>query len=174
MQPSDAQKEAGNYRKDHISFQGLPISIETRKGETRGGTGPNGHKWSVKLPYDYGYIKRTEGADGDHVDVCIGPHHQSDHVFVVDQHDHRSGKFDEHKVMLGYRTKSEAEHAYVGGFSDGKGSLRMKNMVAMPMAQFKLWLKRGNTKKPTKSQSNIERALNMTSLYSLGHDRDAG
>ena len=168
VQPSDAQKEAGNYRKDHISFQGLPISIETRKGQTRSGTGPGGHKWSVKLPYDYGYIKRTEGADGDHVDVCIGPHHQSDHVFVVDQHDHRTGKFDEHKVMLGYRTKSEAEHAYMGGFSDGKGKDRMKTVASMPMAQFKLWLKRGDTKKP------IERALNMTSLYSLGHDRDAG
>lgn len=168
VQPTDAQKEAGNYRKDHISFQGLPISVETRKGQTRSGTGPNGHKWSVKLPYDYGYIKRTEGADGDHVDVCIGPHHQSDHVFVVDQHDHRTGKFDEHKVMLGYRTKSEAEHAYIGGFSDGKGKDRMKAVASMPMAQFKLWLKRGNTKKP------IERALNMTSLYSLGHDRDAG
>ena len=168
VQPTDAQKEAGNYRKEHISFQGLPISIETRKGSTRSGTGPGGHKWSVKLPYDYGYIKRTEGADGDHVDVCIGPYGQSDHVFVVDQHDHRSGKFDEHKVMLGYRTKSEAEHAYIGGFSDGKGKARMKAVVAMPMAQFKQWLKRGNTKSP------IERAMSRTSLYSLGHDRDAG
>jgi hypothetical protein len=168
VQPSDAQKEAGNYRKEHISFQGLPISLENRKGSTRSGTGPDGRKWSVKLPYDYGYIKRTEGADGDHVDVCIGPDHQSDHVFVVDQHDHRTGKFDEHKVLLGYRTKQDAERAYVNGFSDGKGRDRMKSMVAMPMAQFKLWLKRGNTKKP------IERALKMTSLYSLGHDRDAG
>ena len=168
MQPTDAQKAAGNYKKDHISFQGLPISVETRKGQTRSGTGPDGRKWSVKLPYDYGYIKRTEGADGDHVDVCIGPDHQSDHVFVVDQHDHLDGKFDEHKVMLGYRTQSEAEHAYRAGFSDGKGHLRMKKVVAMPMAQFKLWLKRGNTTKP------IARALKMTSLYSLGHDRDAG
>ena len=174
VQPTDAQKEAGNYRKDHISFQGLPISVETRKGETRSGTGPGGHKWSVKLPYDYGYIKRTEGADGDHVDVCIGPDHQSDNVYVVDQHDHRTGKFDEHKVMLGYRTKSEAEHAYHGGFSDGKGPLRMKTMVAMSMADFKKWLKHCDTKKPVKGQRNIERALSLTSLYSLGRDRDAG
>ena len=174
VQPTDAQKEAGNYRKEHVSFQGLPISIENRKGETRSGTGPSGHKWSVKLPYDYGYIKRTEGADGDHVDVCIGPHGQSDHVFIVDQHDHNTGKFDEHKVMLGYRTKSEAEHAYHNGFSDGKGHLRIKSMVAMPMAQFKLWLKRGDTKKPVKSQGHIERAMSKTSLYSLDHDRDAG
>lgn len=174
VQPTDAQKEAGNYKKDHISFQGLPISVETRKGETRSGTGPSGHKWSVKLPYDYGYIKRTEGADGDHVDVCIGPDHQSNNVYVVDQHDHRTGKFDEHKVMLGYRTKSEAEHAYHGGFSDGKGPLRMKAMVAMSMPDFKKWLKHCDTKKPVKGQRNIERALSLTSLYHLGHDRDAG
>jgi hypothetical protein len=171
VQPTDAQKEAGNYRKEHISFQGLPISIETRKGQTRSGTGPNGHKWSVKLPYDYGYIKRTEGADGDHVDVCIGPNHQSDRVFIVDQHHHQTGKFDEHKVMLGYRTKGEAERAYKAGFSDGKGGDRMKSVVEMPMSKFKAWLKNGNTKKPAK---NIERALSLTSLYSLGHDRDAG
>jgi hypothetical protein len=171
VQPTDAQKEAGNYRKEHITFQGLPISIETRKGEMRSGTGPSGHKWSVKLPYDYGYIKRTEGADGDHVDVCIGPNHQSDRVFIVDQHHHQTGKFDEHKVMLGYRTKSDAEHAYKSGFSDGKGGDRMKSVVELPMSKFKDWLKNGNTKKPAK---NIERALSLTSLYSLGHDRDAG
>ena len=174
MQPPEAQKAAGNYRKDHISFQGLPISIENRKGETRSGTGPDGRKWSVKLPYDYGYIKRTEGADGDHVDVCIGPDHQSDHVFIVDQQDHHTGKFDEHKVLLGYRTKSEAEHAYHGGFSDGKGPLRMKSMVTMPMAQFKLWLKHCDTKKLVKGQSHIERALHLASVYSGKHDRDAG
>lgn len=174
VQPTDAQKEAGNYRKEHISFQGLPISIETRKGQTRSGTGPNGHRWSVKLPYDYGYIKRTEGADGDHVDVCIGPDHQSDHVFIVDQHDHRTGKFDEHKVMLGYRTKSEAEHAYMAGFSDGKGKDRMRSVVEMPMAKFKAWLKHCNTKKPVKGQGHIERALSVASVYSEKHDRDAG
>jgi hypothetical protein len=174
VQPTDAQKAAGNYRKDHIRFQGLPISIENRKGETRSGTGPDGRKWSVKMPYDYGSIKRTAGADGDHVDVCIGPDHQSDHVFIVDQQDHRTGKFDEHKVLLGYRTKSEAEHAYHGGFSDGKGPLRMKSMVAMPMSQFKTWLKHCDTKKPVKGQSHIERALRVASVYSGKHDRDAG
>ncbi len=174
VQPTDAQKAAGNYRKDHISFQGLPISIETRKGQTRSGTGPDGRKWSVKLPYDYGYIKRTEGADGDHVDVCIGPNHQSDHVFVVDQHDHKTGRFDEHKVMLGYRTKSEAEHAYMAGFSDGKGHMRMRSVVAMPMSQFKAWLKHCDTKKPVKGQGHIERALSAASVYSDKHDRDAG
>jgi len=174
VNPTDAQKAAGNYRKDHISFQGLPISIETRKGQTRSGTSPDGRKWSVKLPYDYGYIKRTEGADGDHVDVCIGPDHQSEHVFIVDQQDHRTGKFDEHKVMLGYRTKSEAEHAYMAGFSDGKGKLRIQSVVGMPMADFKRWIRHCSTKKPVKGQSHIERALAAASVYSGKTNRDAG
>jgi hypothetical protein len=172
--PTEGQKKAGNYRKGHISFQGLPITLESMKGQTRSGVDPNGQKWSVKLPYDYGYIKRTEGADGDHVDVCIGPDHTSDHVFLVDQHDKNTGKFDEHKVMLGYRTKEAATAAYCGGFSDGKGPDRMKAVVRLSMPEFKTWLKKHDTKRAVRGQGHIDRALSMTSVYSVPNDRDAG
>ena len=144
------------------------------KGQTRSGTDPDGNKWSVKLPYDYGYIKRTEGADGDHVDVCIGPNEASDHVFIVDQHDHRTGKFDEHKVMLGYNTRDDATHAYQSGFSDGKGSDRQRAVVRMSMKEFKNWLKSCDTKKPVRGQGHIDRALSMTSRYNAPTNRDAG
>ena len=167
--PSEAQKQVGNYKKHHISFQGLPISIENPKGTLRKGPG-----WQVRVPYDYGYIKRTEGADGDHVDVCIGPDAESDHVFIVDQQDHRTGDFDEHKVMLGYRTREGATKAYHAGFSDGKGPDRMRAMVRMSMKEFKNWLKTCDTKKPVRSQGHIDRALSMTSRYNARHDRDAG
>jgi hypothetical protein len=173
-QPTEAQKQAGNYQKGHISFQGLPISIENPKGSTRSGKGPDGKEWSVKMPYDYGYIKRTQGADGDHVDVCIGPDHTSDHVFLVDQHDHRTKQFDEHKVMLGYRTKEAAMAAYCGGFSDGKGPERMKTMVRLSMPEFKTWLKKHDTKRAVRGQGHIDRALSMTSVYTVPNDRDAG
>lgn len=169
LRPTEAQKEAGNYKKRHITFQGLPISIENPKGSMRRGPG-----WQVKVPYDYGYIKRTEGADGDHVDVCIGPEKSSENVFIVDQQDWKTKRFDEHKVMLGYRTKSEAEHAYFAGFSDGKGRMRMRSIVAMPMDKFKKWLKHCDTKKPVKNQGHIERALSVASVYHGGSDRDAG
>lgn len=168
-EPTDAQKEAGNYKKHHISFQGLPISIENPKGSMRKGPG-----WQVRVPYDYGYIKRTEGADGDHVDVCIGPDAESDHVFIVDQQDHKTGEFDEHKVMLGYRTREDAIKAYQAGFSDGKGPDRMRAVVRMSMKEFKNWLKTCDTKKPVRSQGHIDRALSMTSRYNARHDRDAG
>lgn len=172
--PTDAQKKAGNYRKHHISFQGLPISLESIKGQTRSGTDPSGKKWSVKLPYDYGYIKRTEGADGDHVDVCIGPDHASDHVFIIDQNDLGTGKFDEHKVMLGYRTKEDATKAYRDGFSDGRGIERMGAVVRMSMPEFKRWLKDCDTKKPVRGQGHMDRAMELASRYTAKRDRDAG
>jgi hypothetical protein len=160
QEPTEAQKMVGNYRKQHISFQGLPISIENPKGSIRKGPG-----WQVRVPYDYGYIKRTQGADGDHVDVCIGPDATSDHVFVIDQQDHRTGSFDEHKCMLGYRSKPDAIEAYCKGFSDGKGPARMKSIVRMTMPEFKVWLKHCDTKKPVRGQGHIERALAQTPVY---------
>lgn len=155
--PTEAQKEAGNYKKDHISFQGLPISIENPKGSIRKGKG-----WEVRMPYDYGYIKRTEGADGDHVDVCIGPDEKSNAVFVVDQQDCNTGKFDEHKVMLGFNSRDEAIKHYHDGFSDGRGPHRLKNIVRMTMDEFKQWLKKQDTTKPLKSQSIVDKALALT------------
>jgi hypothetical protein len=169
LRPTEAQRRVGNYKKHHISFQGLQVSIENPKGSLRKGPG-----WQVRVPYDYGYIKRTEGADGDHVDVCIGPDAESDHVFIVDQQDHRTGEFDEHKVMLGYRTREEAIKAYHSGFSDGKGPDRMRAVVRMSMKEFKNWLKTCDTKKPVRSQGHIDRALSITSRYNARHDRDAG
>ena len=169
LKPTEAQREAGNYKKHHMSFQGLPVSIENPKGSIRRGPG-----WQVRVPYDYGYIKRTEGADGDHVDVCIGPDQQSDHVFIIDQQDHRTGKFDEHKVMLGYRTRDEAVRAYNAGFSDGKGPDRMRAVVRMSMPEFKRWLKTCDTTKPVRGQGHIDRAMAITSRYTGAHDRDAG
>lgn len=174
VQPTEAQKKAGNYQKHHVSFQGLPISLESVKGQTRSGVDPNGHKWSVKLPYHYGYIKRTEGADGDHVDVCIGPDYQSDHVFIIDQHDHRTGEFDEHKVMLGYRTRDEACRAYCAGFSDGKGPDRQKAVVRMSMKEFKHWLKTCDTKKPVRGQGHIDRAMARASQYTAPQSNPQG
>ena len=160
--PTEAQKHAGNYKKQHLSFHGLPIAIETAKGETREGVDPNGKPWSVTMPADYGYIKRTEGADGDHVDVYLGPDRHSQMVFLINQHDHGTGKFDEHKVMLGYTSERAAVEAYDKGFSDGKGRDRIGSVEPMSLDAFKHWLKTGKTTKPAKAtyivNSRIARA----------------
>ena len=147
-QPSFAQREAGNYKKDHLSFHGLNIAIETRKGEKRHGISASGRKWACTMPADYGYIKRTEGADDEHVDCYVGPHKDSHIVFVVNQNDLGSGKFDEHKCLLGFRNEAEALRVYDAGFSDGSGPRRRAGMQTMSLKAFKDWLKDGETKKP--------------------------
>jgi len=147
-QPTEAQAKAGNYKKGHVSLHGLDISIENPKGSARSGIDPGGKPWSVRMPAHYGYVKRTTGADGDQVDVYVGPNPESSRVFVVDQLDHKTGKFDEHKAILGTDNRAQAASLYRAGFSDMKGSQRLGAMTEMSVEQFRGWLKEGNTAKP--------------------------
>ncbi len=148
-EPTDAQKEAGNYAKGHISISGLNVSLENAKGSTRRGTNSNGQSWEVQMPAHYGYVKGTKGADGDQVDVYVGDNPESDTVFVVDQIDSETRDFDEHKAMLGFSDIQQAMNAYNAAFSDGKGEQRTGGVTIMSMDEFKGWLnKRGATKKP--------------------------
>lgn len=146
-EPTPAQKEAGNFAKGKVNIQGLEIAIETPKGAIRSGTNKQGEAWQVEMPTHYGYILGTQGKDKDHIDVYIGPNPEAGNVFVVDQLN-EEGKFDEHKVMLGYADPGAALNDYHRAFSDGKGLQRIGAMQVMPMEDFKQWLKEGNTTKP--------------------------
>ena len=134
-QPTPAQAEAGNYKKRHRRFRGLDITIETPAGSVREGTDPGGKRWRTKMRFDYGYIRRTEGADGDHVDCYIGPDEDAPNVYVV--HQRKAGDwqaYDEDKVMLGFRAKDAAVRAYLAHYDD----LRFLGQVTtMPFEEFK-------------------------------------
>lgn len=147
--PSEAQKEAGNYRKAHVRIHGLDLAIENARGAFREGV-HNGKPWRVRMPAHYGYIKRTEGADGDHVDAYIGPHTKCPRVFVIDQLDAKTGKFDEHKAFLGFATQQQAINVYRKAFSDGKADDRMGHIAEMSVEKFKDWLADGDTMRPIK------------------------
>ena len=94
------------------------ISIEQPKGSVRSGVDANGKKWETTMQNTYGYIRGTEGVDGDHIDVFL-----SDDIdgwngrkaFVVDQYN-EDGTFDEHKVMLGFNEAADAETAYFANY----------------------------------------------------------
>lgn len=146
--PSEAQKAAGNYAKDHVNIQGLNITIENAKGATRSGKDASGKTWSCKLPEHYGYIKGSEGADGDHLDVYVGPHIKSDKVFVVNQIDLRTGKFDETKSLIGFRNLKHALETYAKAFSDGKGLERVGSIVPCTIKEFKEWVRSDKHHKP--------------------------
>ena len=104
-EPTEAQKEAGNYKKGHLSLHGLDISIENPRGSVRSGVSPEGKKWETTLAHHYGYIRGPKGKDKDHLDVFIGPYPEARST-VIDQVDPKTGKFDEHKVMMGFRRMS--------------------------------------------------------------------
>ncbi|WP_324046028.1 LPD38 domain-containing protein [Aeromonas caviae] len=149
-EPTEAQKEAGNYKKGHLTLQGLDIALENPKGSTRSGTDQDGRPWQSTMAHDYGYIKRTQGADGDHVDVFIGDKPESEMVYVVDQVDPKTGKFDEHKVMMGFADEQAARAGYLGNYEEGWQGLGA--IKAMPVDAFKRWVKGGDTRSPIAAQ----------------------
>lgn len=146
--PTDGQKEAGNYKKGHVAWEGLDITIENERGSERSGTAPDGSAWSVTMPAHYGYFKRTEGADGDHVDVYIGEKLDKDSVTIIDQKDLETGEFDEHKVVIGAGNNRAARALFREGFSDGQGSQRIMGATTMTVAEFKTWVAEGDHTKP--------------------------
>lgn len=158
--PSEDQREAGNYRKGKFRFHGMTIAIETPKGSERTGTNRDGELWTVTMPVHYGYILRTEGNDGDHVDVFVGPDESSEIVFVVDQNT-GGGRFDEHKVLVGFSSEADAKSAYLKSYSDD-AKQRIRNVTAMTVEQFKSWLESGDVAKPLAGQ---------VSRYRRGRDR---
>lgn len=139
-EPTQGQKEAGNYKHAHVKLHGFDIGIESPKGGTRTGTDPDGKAWSATMPADYGKLKGYTGADGDEMDAYIGPDPKSPTVFIVHQKDLKSGKFDEHKVIFGTRSEEEATQLYEAGFSDGKGRDRMMQVEEVPVEQLEGWL----------------------------------
>ena len=116
--PTDAQIEAGNYKKGHVKVQGLDITIENPEGSERTGK-EDGDTWTSKMHIDYGYIKKSEGADGEHIDVYIGPNPESDTAYAVHQIEPETGKYDEDKVMIGFDSQKAAEAAYRKQYDQG-------------------------------------------------------
>jgi len=144
--PTEAQKEAGNYKKGHTQVQGMDVAIENPKGSIRSGVDEGGQKWSQKMGAHYGYIKRTQGADGDHVDVFLGPDAETaDTFYVVNQNNPTTGKFDEHKVMIGYPDEKAAKAAYMANYD--KKWAGFDSIVPLSTEQFKRFVHSPKAKK---------------------------
>lgn len=159
--PSDAQKESGNYKKGHIKFGGYDYTIENPKGSTRSGKDANGKEWKVTMHDTYGYIRGKFGKDGDHLDMFINDKADLDNwngdVFVVDQVN-PDGSFDEHKVMYGYDSMDDAKKAYLANYSDGWQGLG--NITGVSKDEFDKWLDTSNRKlKPFADYAKVKFSL---------------
>lgn len=135
--PTEAQKEAGNYKKGHIKVDGLNITIEHPKGSIRRGTDANGKQWESEMHNTYGYIRGTESVDGDHIDIFLSDNPTEGKVFVVDQVNQRTGDFDEHKVMYGFNSMEEAVQAYRDQYEDG---WKVGTVTEVSREEFKKWV----------------------------------
>ena len=143
--PTDAQKEAGNYKKGHIKVDGLNITIEQPKGSIRRGTDANGKQWESEMHNTYGYIRGTESVDGDHIDIFLSDNPTEGNVFVVDQIN-KDGSFDEHKVMYGFSDMESARQAYLSNYEEGWQGLG--NITEVSKEDFKAWI--DSSKRKTK------------------------
>lgn len=152
--PTEAQKEAGNYKKGHVIVDGYNITLENPKGSERTGTDKNGNKWSVTMNNDYGYIRGTEGVDGDHIDVFLSDNPESGDVFVIDQVN-PDGTFDEHKVMYGFKSALAAKRAYKANYS--KDWTGLGNITRVSKEEFKKWVNSSRRKtKPFAEYKNVK------------------
>lgn len=118
-------------RTENKKTRGLDIVIENPKGSIR-----HGKEWAQKMAHDYGYIEGTVGADGDEVDVFVGPDPESDTLYIIDQNK-ASGEFDEHKVMLGFSNIAEAKDAYHANYPEGWDGFKCINEI--PVERFWDW-----------------------------------
>jgi len=94
-----------------VDFQGLKIKVDRPKGFVMFGKDAKGKDWRRSYKYDYGFIPKTLGGDGDGLDVFIGPNKKAKSTFwAVQKKD--DGSFDEYKVFVGFDNRDEAIAAY--------------------------------------------------------------
>lgn len=154
INPTDAQKEAGNYKKGHIKVDGFNVTIEQPKGSVRRGKDANGKEWKTEMHNTYGYIRGTESVDGDHIDIFLSDNPTEGNVFVVDQVN-KDGSFDEHKVMYGFSDMESARKAYLSNYEEGWQGLG--NITEVSKDEFKKWIDSSKRKtKPFAEYSTVK------------------
>lgn len=160
-EPTEAQKEAGNYKKGHVQVGAFDITIEQPEGSIRRGTDADGKQWESKMHNTYGYFRGTEGVDGDHIDVFLSNDMDGwngAQVFVVDQYN-PDGTFDEHKVMLGFNDASDAKNNYLSNYEKGWENGRRIDVSAVSLADFEKWIAGSHRKtKPFSEYKSVKPA----------------
>ena len=159
-EPTEAQKEAGNYKKGHVQVGTFDITIEQPQGSVRKGTDADGKQWESKMNNTYGYIRGAVGVDGDHIDVFLSNDidgWNGRKVYVVDQYN-PDGSFDEHKVMLGFNDQDEAKGDYLANYEQGWENGRRIDITGVNLEDFEKWIESSKRKtKPFGEYSSVKK-----------------
>lgn len=168
--PTEAQKEAGNYKKGHVKIDGYDVTIENPKGSVRSGRDANGQEWSITMNNDYGYIRGTKAVDGDHIDIFLSDNPSEGNVFVVDQLNEK-GEFDESKVMYGFPSMNEARSSYLANYSPGWEN-RISAITEVTKDEFYKWIDSSVRKtKPFSEYKSVNPVQLAPSIESANADR---
>lgn len=148
--PTKAQEVAGNYRKGHARWHGIPVSVENVRNSWRSGVAEDGKPWTNRMAAHYGDFPGTVGADGDPVDVFVGPFPELTQAWVINQRRVAGTPgFDEHKVMVGFTDEQQARDAYLHSYQRNWPGLM--SMVPITVGQLKWWLRHGDKSRPISS-----------------------
>jgi len=145
----DKRRKAKDAMLGDRKVMNLPVVIEHVKGEVR---------YGISLPADYGYLRNNQGADGAGIDCFVGPDAATGRIFIIDVYEKESGKFDEHKIMLGYKDREAALaafRAYYGKMTDG--TLRGYTGAALDEQGLRAWLAQpGATMRPYLPPTDVQ------------------
>jgi N12 class adenine-specific DNA methylase len=170
--PTEAQKEAGNYKKGHVQVGTFDITIEQPQGSVRKGTDTDGKQWESKMHNTYGYIRGAVGVDGDHIDVFLSNDidgWNGHKVFVVDQYN-PNGTFDEHKVMLGFNDADEAKSDYLANYEKGWEDGRRIDITGVNLEDFEKWIESSKRKtKPFGEYASVKKDVVEVNAPEVGY-----
>lgn len=158
--------------KASLDFQGIPIDIEQRVGDTREGVDRDGTPWKVTMCAHYGEVRKTgetkgaKGMDGDRLDVYVGPDRSSQLVVVVQQLVPDTQTVDEEKVMLGFPSEANALACYDRMYT--RPGFRGGHRV-MTLDELKAWMSaKSNAGKPLNWERMWERLRERKGLNKAG------
>jgi hypothetical protein len=84
--------------------------------------------------FPYGYAKRSEGVDGDEIDVFVGPNLEASMVYIVHQRKvDRWDEYDEDKCMICFNSEEDAKTAFLASYDDPRF---LGPVTAMPVDEF--------------------------------------
>lgn len=93
-----------------LKWRGLHISLEHQAGGVRRGRDADGKAWETHMKVPYGYVRGTEGEDGDHLDCFVREDglDTCQDVFVVHTVKPGTREYDEDKCFIGFTSSAQA------------------------------------------------------------------
>jgi len=154
-----------------IKFRGLTINVENAPGTYRTGRG-----WQTKMHIPYGEFQKSEGTDGDPLDVYVGPYFDAPNVYIIHQNFVRGpnkGEHDEDKVMVGFKSIEQATNAYLAHY-DKADYLRSVTTMTFDMFKKGLMKKQFHKEKVAfidTQPGNVD--LQLEDLFTSAQNQDA-